>query len=417
MISPVAVVLGGTTPHVLLVKKLKLRGYYVILVDFLPNPPAKRFADEHVQESTLDKEVVLAIAKERKASLVISTCIDQANSVCCFVAEQLGLPHPYSYETSLLVTNKGMMKARMWESRIPTSPFILASSIETIQWDRLSYPCVVKPVDCNSSKGVHKADTKADVEKFVGEAISLSRTHQAIIEGFCSGYEIQVDCVALDNEACVVMTRQKMMTRRKITTVLQSYGSVVPAPLSDSLDKKVTEIANRIAKGFQLKNTPFFYQAIVSDNNINVLEFAPRIGGGLSFYMLQHFVGFDAVDAAIDSYLGKSFSPHYHSLQRCYRTCLLYAAACIFDHIEGLEEMKKNGIVEESFVTKSSGDILDGDLRSSNRVGAFVVSGNDAQELDQKVMMCLNKIRIIDIEGEDKMNRTLYANDDETPSV
>ena len=53
-----ALVLGGTVPHISLIKKLKERGYHTILVDFLSNPPAKTFADEHIQESTLDKEII-----------------------------------------------------------------------------------------------------------------------------------------------------------------------------------------------------------------------------------------------------------------------------------------------------------------------------------------------------------------------
>ena len=59
MNKPIALVLGGTSPHVLLVNKLHERGYYVVLVDYLSNPPAKRVADEHVQASTLDEEKVL----------------------------------------------------------------------------------------------------------------------------------------------------------------------------------------------------------------------------------------------------------------------------------------------------------------------------------------------------------------------
>lgn len=407
MNKSVAIVLGGTTPHIVLVQKLKERDYYVVLVDYLTNPPAKLYADEHIQASTLDKEQVFAIAKDKNASLVISTCIDQANSVCCYVAEKLGLPHPYSYETSLLVTDKGLMKQRMWEFGIPTTPFILTNSVECIEWKKITYPCVIKPVDCNSSKGVHRADTRAEVGKYVDEALQLSRSHNAIIEGFCSGYEIQVDCVALDDEALVVMTRQKMMAKRENSMVLQSFGSVVPAQLSESLNMKVAEIANRIVKGFQLKNTPFFYQAIVSDDDINVIEFAPRIGGGLSYYMLQNFVGFDAVDAAINSYLEKKLTPLYHSLRKCHRTCLLYGKSCTFDHIEGLEKLKEDGVIDESFVTKAKGDKLDGDLRSGNRVGSFIVSGSNAKELNEKVIMCINKIKIIDSEGEDKMNRTI----------
>lgn len=399
MEKPVALVLGGTAPHVLLVNKLHERGYHVVLVDYLPNPPAKRVADEHVQASTLDKNQVLAIAKNRCASLVISTCIDQANSICCYVAEKLGLPHPYSYETSLYVTNKGLMKGRMKEFDVPSSAYILTKSVDAIDWSKVTFPCVVKPVDCNSSKGVHRADSIEEAKPYVEEAIRLSQTDEAIIEDFCPGDEIQVDCVALDDDADVVMTRSKVKLQWGEGEVLNSVGSMVPAQISEKLFPELKRIAQNIAKGFGLRNTPFFYQAILTCDRVNVLEFAPRVGGGLSYYMIKNFVGFDAVEAVVDSFLGIPVSRSYHAPEKIYRTCLLYAKPCTFDHIEGMEELKAKGVIKESFITKAKGDVIDGDMRSSNRVGSCVVEGNDMDELQERVSRFYSLVKVIDIHG------------------
>lgn len=399
MEKPIALVLGGTAPHKLLVDKLHERGYYVVLVDYLANPPAKQVADEHIQASTLDKERVLEIAKEKNASLVISTCIDQANSVCCYVAEKLNLPHPYSYETSLLVTNKGLMKRRMKEYDVPSSSFILSQNAIEVDWNQVSFPCVVKPVDCNSSKGVHRADSLEEAKSYIEEAIRLSQTNEAIIEDFCPGDEIQVDCVALENDADVVMTRSKVKMAFGEGAVLNSVGSIVPAQIPEKLLPRLKVIAQNIARGFGLHNTPFFYQAIVSEDKVNVLEFAPRVGGGLSYYMIKNFVGFDAVEAAVDSFLGKPVDKSYHLPNRVYRSCLLYAKSCTFDHVEGVEDLKANGIIKEFFITKAKGDAIDGDMRSSNRVASFIVEAADLNELQKHVSLCLNNVKVIDSEG------------------
>ena len=78
-----AIVLGGTRPHITLIQKLKDRGYYVILLDYLESPIAKEYADEHIRESTLDKDLVLKIAKEqlilRKVILQATYMIEQMN--------------------------------------------------------------------------------------------------------------------------------------------------------------------------------------------------------------------------------------------------------------------------------------------------------------------------------------------------
>lgn len=405
MIKPVALVLGGTAPHKLLIKKLQERGYHTVLVDYLPNPPAKSIADEHVQASSYDKDQVLEIAKDRGASLVISTCIDQTNSVCCYVAEKLGLPHPYSYKDALYVTNKGMMKARMKEYDVPSSAYILTKNVELVDWSKVSFPCVVKPVDCNGSKGVRRADSIEEAKPFVTEALKLSQTSEAIIEGFCPGDEIQVDCVALDNNAEVVMTRSKVKVAGDNESVLNSFGSIVPAQVNNNVLLKLRQIAVNIAKGFGLHNTPFFYQAIVSDDEVNVLEFAARVGGGLSYYMIKNFVGFDAVEAAVDSFLGQPIHMGYHAPEKVYRTCLLYSKPCVFDHIEGMERLKEEGYAKEFFITKTKGDVIDKDMRSGNRVGSFVVEASSIDELNKKVNYCMENVRVIDVDGNNMIYR------------
>jgi|SRR5690554_2186935 len=101
-----AIILGGTDDHIALIENLKKRGYYTILIDYNANPPAKVAADLHIQESTLEEDKVLKIATEQKVDLVISACIDQALLTACYVAERLGLPAPFSYETALNVQIK-----------------------------------------------------------------------------------------------------------------------------------------------------------------------------------------------------------------------------------------------------------------------------------------------------------------------
>lgn len=403
MEKPVAIVLGGTSPHVMLVNKLHNRGYYVILVDYLPTPPAKKVADEHIQASALDKEQVLSIAKECSAKVVISACIDHTNSVCCYVAEQLNLPHPYSYETSLYVTNKGLMKRRMKEYDVPSSPYVLAKTVEEINWTKVSFPCVVKPVDRNSSKGVHRADSIEEAKVFVQEGIKLSQTGQAIIEDFCEGEEIQVDCIALDNDAEVAMTRSKVKVPGNNESVLNSFGSIVPAQVSDIVLPKLKQIAINIARGFGLKNTPFFYQAIVSDDKVNVLEFTPRVGGGLSYYMLKEFVGYDPVEAIINSFLGVPITINLHSLEQNFQTCHLYSKPCVYDHVEGLDLLKAEGIIKDYFVSMPQGEVLDGDMRSGNRIGSFVVQASSLDDLSKRVKYCMNNVRVIDSNGVNQL--------------
>ena len=409
MDRPLAIVLGGTLPHVTLVERLQARGYRVALVDYLDNPPAKRVADEHVQISTLDKEAVRALAKKRRAALVISACIDQANSVCCYVAEKLGLPHPYSYETSLAVTEKGRMKAAFVKNGISTAAYQEVASVEEVDWGKVSYPAVVKPVDCNSSKGVRRVANADEATVRLGEALAMSRAGKAIIEEFNVGDEIQVDCVASVDGVKVMMTRLK----RKVAAagdafVLQSWGSVFPAPLDAPLKVKAAEIAERIAAAFGLTNTPFFYQATVVGGDIRVIEFAPRVGGGMSSRILLESAGYDPVECVVDSFLGREICVSPVEQSRFRSTNILYMKAGTFGWIDGLEALRAEGVVSDCVVYRRKGDMVDGDLRSSNRVATLVIDGATYDEMRRKSLRALEMVEIRDPSGAPMLNRGLY---------
>lgn len=411
MEKPIAIVLGGTSPHILLINKLKERGYYTILIDYLDNPPAKKYADEHIQASTLDKEIVFSIAKEKSAALIISTCIDQANSVCCYVSEKLGLPHPYSYQTSLNVTDKGLMKRVMQANGIPTSPFILTNSLDDTRWDKVVYPAVVKPVDCNSSKGVKRVDNYSEALKATSKALKISRSNMAIIEGFNQGPEIQVDCVSTNAGVMVMMTRQKLKVfSSNNDMVLQSFGSVFPAPLDERLQKEIQIIAEKIATAFNLVNTPFFYQAIVTNSGIKVIEFAPRVGGGLSHHVLKEFGHYDAIEATIYSFLGKDINVKPYKTKNFMSTNIIYMNPGVFDHIEGLAEAKEKGLIQDYFIMKQRGDVVDNDFRSSNRVAAFTVYGDKYEIIYNKAKLVLAQTEVYGVRGDLLMNRTIYSN-------
>lgn len=403
---PVAMVLGGTSPHIELIQQLKAMGYYVVLVDYLDNPPAKDYADIHEKESTLDKEAVLKLAIEYQAHLVVSACIDQTNSICCYVAEQLGLPHPYSYDISILVTVKSEMKKIMTENGIPTSWFYAVDGSTELEWEKVTFPAVVKPVDCNSSKGVKKVTNVEEAKAVIAEDIQLSRSRKAIIEGYVEGTEIQVDCFAADDEAVVILTRQKKHIQRARGGELNSEGSIIPAPVCIGQEANLKKIAQQIAKAFHLKNTPFFFQAIIDAKGIiNVLEFAPRIGGGLSYFILRNIAGFDAIHAVINSYLGIHETVTKKTVELFYSTNLLYMNQGVFDHIEGLDEAKTRGYIFESFVTKTKGTHISDELRSSNRVGAFIVEADSIEDLKKKEEQAYSLIDVIDVNGQSQIRK------------
>ncbi len=395
----VAIVLGGTAPHAELCNLLKKRGYYTILVDYLDNPPASLVADEHIRESTLDNEKVFEIAIEREADLVISTCIDQANVTACDVLERLGKHAPYSYATALQLSNKISMKSIMIDNEIPTSRFCCVSDLFSAKFEHLRFPVVVKPSDSNGSKGVRRCDTISDALRNLPAALALSRSKQAIVEEFIEGREIAFDSYLIDDKLNILMTRERRKINSGFDDIQQIYGSFWPADVSLEIHQKLVDIGESIARAFNLRNTPLMVQAIVRDGEVSVIEFAPRIGGGENHRIIKMATGFDPIRAAIESFLGARTTIEMEQPTKVYLDFYLYAKNIIFGRVEGLEEAKINGIVDEYSIYKAKGDVIGSELTSGNRIGSFIVSAEDQNKGLSKIENALRNIEIYDSNG------------------
>lgn len=403
-----AIVLGGTVPHIDLICRLKDRGYRTVLVDYSQAPPAAAYADEHIPESTLDREAVLRIAKDRNADLVISTSVDQANVVCCYVAERLGLPHPYSYETALNVTDKVRMKSIMREHGIPTSKHVSIDRLEALETQALRFPIMIKPADSNSAKGVKKAETMEEAAAAFREAKAYSRNGMVIAEEYVEGPEISAYGFIADHAPHVVMIQERISAYDGEDRVIKCYASLAPARISARARERAGELLKEIADAFGLDNTPLFFQGIVSGDDISVIEFAPRTGGGISTQTIRMATGFDLISAAIDSYLGETPDlSKMRPLDRVYAVNQVYADTGVIGAITGVEEAKAQGLADVVSFYRGPHAKTDASSAGSSRVCVMVVSGADEDAVRGRIAQALSMIDVLDENGASIIRRDL----------
>ena len=406
--KPVAIVLGGTVPHCELIKQLQERGYYVILVDYLSDSPGKYVADEHIQESTMDKDKVLQIAQDRNVSLVICGCVDQANITACYVMEQIGKKPPYSYDTALRITNKGDMKRTMFENGIPTSRYEYLDSCSIPKDLNLRYPIMVKPADNNSSNGVKKANNEEELIDYLDNALKISRNHKAIIEEYVEGQEISAYCFVKDRKAKLLMTAERMSLQDGDDKVIKCYSSVAPARISIEMEQEAERIATMIAQAYNLDNTALFFQGIVNGGRIDVIEFAPRSGGGSSFKTIKNNTGFDIISTIIDSWLGKEVNlESWHKPTYIYVVNSVYGKDGFYKKVTGDAELLKEGVIEDMLHIRAEGDKLDNSRASSSRVCFFLVKARDEKEMLEKIKTAYSRLDVLDVNGHSIIRREL----------
>lgn len=393
-------VLAGGADQIALINELRNRSHFVILLDYLENPPAKFYADKHIVASTLDLEQVEVIAKQEKVDLICTACTDQALLTVAYVSERLGLPCYIDYHTGLNVTNKSCMKKILTENNIPTAKYKILSTVDVGGITGFEYPLVIKPVDCNSSKGVKRAETIGEVRLFLEEAIKISRTHTAVVEEFKEGKEISADFYIEKGTAKLLSATHslKIKNQKSFTILCSDYPAI-----NEYQEKAIIKIATDIAKAFSLDNTPLLIQLIVNDNEISVIEFSARMGGGSKYKLIEVLSGVNIMQLYVDRILG-GYPEVKPSRQVNYcKMVYVYCYQGVYDHMEGLEKLKEEGIVEEYFLYKTKGMEIHKSETSSDRLAGYLCSATTSDELKNKIEYVDSHIKVVSILGVDMM--------------
>ena len=394
------IVLAGGADQIALIRELKGRGHEVVLVDYFQNPPAKQYADKHIVASTLDIDAVRDIALKERADLVCTACTDQALLTVAKVSEDLSLPCYIPYDTALNVTNKSYMKEVMSEYTIPTSKYVVLNRFEQSLLENFQYPLVVKPVDCNSSKGVRKVHNELELSSSLNIAIQYSRTHTAIVEEFKSGIEISADFFVEDTSVKLLSVTQSV--KKQHVDSFTIIGSYYPAVTIEQ-EMELLKIAQQIVSAFSLQNTPLLVQLIQQGDDFYVVEFSARMGGGSKYRLIEVLSGVNIMSAYVDLILGKNpiVTPQHqvHNAAMIY----IYCRPGIFHRIDGLQELQDAAYIKNYFLYKTPGMSVTKSETSSDRVAGYLVTAPTDEELQRKIFTVDSKIRVLDIEEEDIM--------------
>lgn len=391
-------VLAGGYPQIELIKQLKTRGYFVLLADWNDEPVAKKFCDQYFKASTLDIEAIKTIAIKEKVKFLITVCTDQALLTVAKVSEELGLPCYLDYKTALNVTNKQYMKEVFLKYNISTAKHVIVNSLTKKNIKGFTFPIISKPVDCNSSKGVIKSNNFGELEKNFLISKSLSRTNTAIVEEFIDGQEITIDVYVENGKAHVLSTSVSEKIKDNDKFII--YRTLNPA--NPKALPKIKIIAQQIADAFGLKNTPMLIQTLFDGNDVYVIEFSARTGGGVKYLLIKEASGFDVIKSVIDLTEGKK--PKLIVKDRNYKYLVnefIYCNNGTFDHLENFDKLKEDKTILDYYLFKWKGAKFDSISNSGDRVAGFTIVGSSIDEINKKHNIANMTFKVIDTEGRD----------------
>lgn len=394
-----ALVLCGGYPQLEMIKQLQARGIMAYLADMNPQAPAVPYADKFFEVSTLDVDGIRNVVKQEGIDMLLTTCADQMPLVTSQISEELGLPTYISYETAKIVSSKELMKATFVKGGVPTSKHTILATLHPEDIEGFEFPLIVKPVDAYSSKGVRKCMNYEELVPAFNEAVTISRTDTAVVEEYVGGEEYTVDVYVEDGVAKVLSigVLDKIPEKGKFVICRGRY----PSGINDKVKADIADTAQKIANAFNLVNTPMLIQLKVENDKVSVIEFCARTGGGIKYRLVKQISGFDPVAAIIDLTLGNK--PHVEDFvdDNYIVNEFVYANEGELDHIEGLEELLAEGVIDHYLTFKPKGYKF-GEIKSSgDRAAYFSVSAKSAEELQNKYEIAKNRVKVMSVDGKD----------------
>jgi biotin carboxylase len=231
---------------------------------------------------------IAGYAAERPLAAILA--VDDSGSLLAAEASAaLGLPHN-APDAALAARNKHAMRQRLRDGGVPVPEFRLCSTGDDLaQLAReVPYPCVVKPLELNGSRGVIRAD---DPAAFIAAAERLAALLHAIdpdpgtkpflVEAFIPGVEVALEGLLDDGRLQVLALFDKPDPLDG--PFFEETLYVTPSRLPGAAQAAIVTCAAQAAAALGLRMGPLHAELRLNDAGPWLVEVAGRsIGGNCS---------------------------------------------------------------------------------------------------------------------------------------
>ena len=381
--------LGGSRYLLPVIEAAKQLGIYTISCDYLPDNIAHKYSDEYRNVSIIDKEAVLAAARELQVDGVMSFACDPGVVTAAYVAEEMGLPSCGSYESVCILQNKGLFRQFLTEHGFTVPAAKGYTRIEDALNDTalFHWPVIVKPTDSAGSKGVTRVDDPAALEESIRYALSFSHCDEFIIEDFIEkkGFSSDTDCFSVDGKLQFVSFSSQRFDESAENPYTPSAYSW-PASISPAHQQELTGELQRLLTLLHMGTSIYNVETREgTDGRAYIMEVSPRGGGNRLAEMLRYATGVDLVTNAVRAAVGlPTEGVEQKPYDGCWAEIILHSdTAGVFDRLWIAEEIRGNIVEEDLWITP--GTKVGGFSAANEAVGTLVLKFETEEQL-QRVM-------------------------------
>lgn len=390
-------VIAGGQWQVPLIKFLVEKGYYVIVVDPYDTSAGVKLANHHIKADVRDSKTILQFVQDIKLDFIVTDQSDISVETVAFLNEHLNLPGN-SLSVVELFSNKFMSRNYAQSIHIPIPKFLTVKNVDDINsfCKENGFPVILKPVDSQSSRGIHKL-TGGEFENLpslLNDTLKAGTKEYALIEQFVDGVEVTVEGFCSNYKHKSLAYSSKKHFRTGIASSLE-----YPADIPDDLMEKVMQANdNYVAQsGLNFGITHAEYIINVQTGEFWLIEIACRGGGTLISSDIAKWVsGIDLYENLLKCLKGEKVDVEF--FKPLNRSAILY----FFEFpggqvkaINGLEDAKSCEGVLELQLFFQPGTFLKDASDDRSRQGFVILFADSKNELIKRLERVKQSLDIV----------------------
>ncbi len=218
---------------------------------------------------------------------------DSGAHIAVRIAQHLNLPHN-SLDATIAARNKYVMRQALQRAPIKLpwfAVFHIATPIADVV-PHVPWPCVLKPLELNGSRGVMRANTPGEfahmharLERLLQDIYPDHQQHQYLVESYIPGEEVALEAILDDGQLIPLALFDK--PDPLVGPYFEETIYVTPSRLDNSTQQEILRVTAAAASAIGLQMGPLHAELRINEEGVFLIEVAGRSIGGLCSQTLQ----------------------------------------------------------------------------------------------------------------------------------
>ncbi|MCX7749372.1 MAG: ATP-grasp domain-containing protein [Clostridia bacterium] len=318
------------------------------------------------------------------------------------IREILGIPFGISHDAAFRCRNKKETRKILQEANVNSVKYRLIRSVAEAEaaLQNIPLPVVVKPSNDAGSKMVSCCRTIDEVRSAVTSIIDCENNlvgqkldREIILEEFLEGPEFSIETYTFRKE-----TRIIAITAKKVLSPFfpVEVGHTVPAKLDNVVVKEIEELVKGAVKALEIDFSITHIEIKLTPSGPKIIEINARPGGDEIPTLVEMTTGMNLHKIALKISLGIPIENTGIGVKEASSASIRFLVS---DHEGQVVLDDELDVLDSPFVTQykisvSDGDTVEKTTSNYNRLGYFIVKGNENRYSEEIAEELLSKINI-----------------------